>query len=263
MIAKNLYKKILEARKLIKSVSKTQGEFEKFKTVKSENVMEEIKNAIDTIGIIFIPSIISKNQFELPHWKDQYGKIHMDSQVDLEMEYTILDPESGEYIVTKWFAIGQHDKEMAKAEGMALTYAEKYFFMKFFQISTNVDDPDCGDNVSKYNDLEKETLKNKNVSQNNKNKTIEQIKQMVWEIAGKPKDPNDAVFKDWMKKLTSSVYNGKVYEGVTRAELMLSPSYSEKKCYAIMMTIKKYHDRFMGGEDLEMLRIELNKSLEV
>lgn len=147
---KNLYKKILETRKLIKSVQKTKGTGEKFKTVKSESVMGEIREAINQTGLLFIPSIISKQQSILPTWIDNYKKEHTEIQVDLEMEYKIIDADSGESFVAKWHAMGQDDREIAKAQGKALTYAEKYFFLKFFQISTNDDDPDYGKNINNY-----------------------------------------------------------------------------------------------------------------
>ena len=44
-----------------------------------------------------------------------------------------------------FYAVGQQD-DVSKAHGTALTYAERYFLMKFFNIPTDEDDADAKQN---------------------------------------------------------------------------------------------------------------------
>lgn len=56
------------------------------------------------------------------------------------MRFTWIDTESGEQDVNLFGANGQNDWE--KGLGSALTYAERYFLLKFFHIATDKDDVD-------------------------------------------------------------------------------------------------------------------------
>ena len=51
------------------------------------------------------------------------------------------DVESGERMEVPWYAQGV-DLAGEKGVGKALTYAEKYFLLKFFHVPTKKDDPD-------------------------------------------------------------------------------------------------------------------------
>ena len=57
-------------------------------------------------------------------------------------EYTWMDAESDEQLSVPWFITGKHGTDPAMAEGSALTYNERYFLLKFFQIPTAKDDPE-------------------------------------------------------------------------------------------------------------------------
>jgi hypothetical protein len=56
------------------------------------------------------------------------------------MRFTWIDSESGETDVNLFGANGQNDWE--KGLGSALTYAERYFLLKYFHIATDEDDID-------------------------------------------------------------------------------------------------------------------------
>ena len=51
------------------------------------------------------------------------------------------DVDSGEELAVPWYAQGV-DLAGEKGVGKAFTYAEKYFFLKFFHVPTKKDDPD-------------------------------------------------------------------------------------------------------------------------
>ncbi len=68
------------------------------------------------------------------------------------MRFTWIDSETGETDVNLFGANGQNDWE--KGLGSALTYAERYFLLKYFHIATDEDDID---NPNRKN-AEKETM---------------------------------------------------------------------------------------------------------
>ena len=47
---------------------------------------------------------------------------------------------------------------ISKAHGTALTYAERYFLMKFFNIPTDEDDADAKQKQEKYNKVSSQTV---------------------------------------------------------------------------------------------------------
>ena len=55
------------------------------------------------------------------------------------------------------FFAGQQD-DVSKAHGTALTYAERYFLMKFFNIPTDEDDADAKQKQEKYNKVSSQTV---------------------------------------------------------------------------------------------------------
>jgi len=55
--------------------------------------------------------------------------------------FTWIDTETGEKEEVRWAANGMNDWD--KGFGSALTYAERYFLLKFFHVPTDGDDPDA------------------------------------------------------------------------------------------------------------------------
>ncbi|VNS11982.1 ERF superfamily [Streptococcus pneumoniae] len=70
-----------------------------------------------------------------------------------------------EQLEVSFYSVGQQD-DVSKAHGTALTYAERYFLMKFFNIPTDEDDADAKQkqemyskpNVEKVGELKKDIL---------------------------------------------------------------------------------------------------------
>lgn len=62
--------------------------------------------------------------------------------VSLEMEMIFHDAETDETMSIPWFAFGKNATDPSMAGGSALTYFERYFIMKQFNIPTTKDDPE-------------------------------------------------------------------------------------------------------------------------
>ena len=58
------------------------------------------------------------------------------------MIYKWIDSESNDEISCPWVAVGSHMQDPSMAFGGSLTYSERYFMLKFFQVPTTKDDPE-------------------------------------------------------------------------------------------------------------------------
>jgi len=99
-------------------------------------VLGSLKAKMDELGLLLIPRVVSKEVSERETAKG--GKEYF---TELCMEFTWLNAEKPEEtIVCSWYGQGLDSGE--KGVGKAMTYAEKYFMLKFFNIATDKDDPD-------------------------------------------------------------------------------------------------------------------------
>jgi len=132
--SKNIYEKLLEVRKACPYLRKEHKGYQ-FKYVSSSQILGALRQAMDEQGLLLIPQI-AHHVF----WKKGEGsKEHL---TELSMTFTWVNAENPEEkIICPWYAQGIDPGE--KGVGKALTYAEKYFLLKFFNIPTDEDDPDA------------------------------------------------------------------------------------------------------------------------
>lgn len=132
----NLMIKLLEIKKSIPDLTKdATNVHQKYNYVSSSNVLNAVRDKMNEHKILLLPAVVST--------KTQMLKNQI--LTELTMEMTFMDIESEETYVTKWYAQGADLGE--KGVGKALTYAEKYFILKFFNIPTDGDDPDRGQKI--------------------------------------------------------------------------------------------------------------------
>ncbi len=85
----------------------------------------------------------------------------------LKMRFTWVDVETGGKDENLFYASGLNGDE--KGVGSALTYAERYFFLKYFNVPTDSDDPDSFQEKH-LSDEQKEKIKNDKEKQIEKDK---------------------------------------------------------------------------------------------
>lgn len=136
----NLRQKLVEIRKTIEFLQKTE-KGERGKYVDVAVLLHKVREGMNEYGVLLSPSITNAvtHLEEAPTKNDKSNK---DFMVDLFMAYTWHDADSDETIIVPWFATGTHMKDPSMAFGGALTYSERYFMMKYFQIPTSEDDPE-------------------------------------------------------------------------------------------------------------------------
>ena len=134
----NLYQKLHRVQSQVIGLGKdTQGN--NFKYVSGTKVIDAIKPIMNEIGLLLKTEVLSiDNQRNDYATKSNPNKSEVLSKV--MMKFTWIDVETGEKDECLWGANGQNDWD--KGVGSAMTYAERYFLLKYFHIATDEDDID-------------------------------------------------------------------------------------------------------------------------
>lgn len=133
----NIYQKLLEIQKAIIGLGKDGTSFG-YKYVTGSKALEHIKPLMNQYGLILKQEVLTiTNQRQ-----DYATKTGSKSEIltCTTQKFTWVDCETGEKDENLFAANGQNDWE--KGLGSALTYAERYFLLKFFHIATDEDDID-------------------------------------------------------------------------------------------------------------------------
>ena len=140
----NIYEKLIEVRKAVPYLKKdNQGN--QYSYVSSSQTLGSLKSKMDELKLLLIPAVKDHGvHMDTVEYKDHNGKLKRTTTyfTELVVEFTWLNAEKpDEKIVCSWYGQGV-DIAGEKGVGKALTYAEKYFMLKFFNIPTDKDDPD-------------------------------------------------------------------------------------------------------------------------
>jgi hypothetical protein len=133
----NLYQKLLVIQTKINGLGKDKSTYN-YKYVTGDKVLGEIKPLMNQLGLILKQEVISIENTRQDYLTAKGSKSEILSKV--MMKFTWIDCATGEKDVNSFGANGQNDWE--KGLGSALTYAERYFLLKYFHIATDEDDID-------------------------------------------------------------------------------------------------------------------------
>lgn len=141
----NIYQKLVEVRRCVPYLQK-ESTGAQYKYVGSSQVLGSLKAKMDDVQLLLIPRItghkISESVIE---FKDTTGNVTKRTTTyftEIDMTMTWVNAEKpDETIECSWYGQGV-DIAGEKGLGKALTYGEKYFMLKFFNIATDKDDPD-------------------------------------------------------------------------------------------------------------------------
>lgn len=133
----NLYQKIVEVRKSIGGIYKdnTAGKGSKFSYnyVSESQILSKISDEMDNQNLLLIPSITHR---ETRKEANQYI-------VELDLNYKWINGDNPtEILEIPYFTAGQQS-DASKALGTALTYGNRYFLLKMFNLATDEDDADA------------------------------------------------------------------------------------------------------------------------
>lgn len=134
-----LYQKLLQIQGYVNGLAKDKTG-NSYSYVSGNKLLGYIRPKMTELGLLLKQEIISIDNCRQDYLvgKDRRDKSEILSKVI--MRFTWIDTETGETDTNLFGANGQNDWE--KGLGSALTYAERYFLLKFFHIPTDEDDID-------------------------------------------------------------------------------------------------------------------------
>ena len=140
----NLYQKIADVKANIDGFTKdTKGYY--YSYVSGSQVLHRIRNKMIEHNLLLVPYTENEEITQTTNAKNKTEHI-----VKLKLTYKWINADNPQEVLeVPFFAVGQQD-DVSKAHGTALTYAERYFLMKFFNIPTDEDDADAKQKQDKY-----------------------------------------------------------------------------------------------------------------
>lgn len=136
----SVYSKLLEVQKRIIGLGKDKKSFN-YDYVTGAKVLDNIKPIMNDVGLLLKQEVI-----KLTHERIDYenkGKQKSEILYTADLLFTWVDVETGEKDENRFAASGMNEWE--KGVGSILTYAERYFLLKYFHIKTDEDDVDNPD----------------------------------------------------------------------------------------------------------------------
>lgn len=131
----NIFQKLIEVRKSCEYLKKDNKGYQ-FNFVSSSQTLGTLRAAMDKHGLLLVPKVISHETRDHETKKGEHEYFTIAS-----MSFTWINADQPEeQIECPWLGQGLDSGE--KGVGKAMTYAEKYFLLKFFNIATDKDDPD-------------------------------------------------------------------------------------------------------------------------
>lgn len=148
----NLHQKLVAIRTDIDGFTKDKKSFN-YSYVSGTQVLAKIQKKMNELGVLLVPKILSQ-EFEKHEYTNAKGKSALDFLVYGQMTYTWINAENpDDTLEIPFYYTGAQD-DISKAFGSGLTYSERYFVIKFFNLPTDADDPDARDTSGrsgKYN----------------------------------------------------------------------------------------------------------------
>lgn len=179
----NLHQKLVEIRKDIGGFTKDAKSYN-YQYVSGSQVLSKIQGKMNELGVLLIPEIVTQ-EFQEHAYKDKYSKDKLDFIVHGGMSYTWVNADDpDDYIKIPFYYTGQQD-DISKAFGSGLTYSERYFIIKFFNLPTDADDPDGKDSSGRTQQKESKPAANQNVVTPTQIKSISAKVKAISDKSGK------------------------------------------------------------------------------
>lgn len=144
-----IYAKLLEMQKRVVGLGKDTKSFG-YQYVSGGKVLENLKPIMNDVGLLLKQEIINVSKERIDYSAKAGSKSEM--WYGVTFKFTWIDVETGDKDENLFYASGMNDWE--KGLGSALTYAERYFLLKFFHINTDEDDIDNPDRKGDFSQRE-------------------------------------------------------------------------------------------------------------
>ena len=145
----SIYKKLLAIQKELKGLSKDK-QSNNYSYVTGNKLLDFLKPIMNEQGLI-LKQEVTKVETERNDYELKSGAKKSEILYKVWQKFTWIDTDTGDKDENEFFSAGQNDWE--KGLGSALTYAERYFLLKYFHIATDEDDIDNSERKAKEQEL--------------------------------------------------------------------------------------------------------------
>lgn len=138
----SIYKKLWEIQKSVRGFSKDK-KGHGYDYVSGDKVLGHVRSKMDELGVLLKQEVTSIENERMNYRTGigtQYEKDKSEILSKVMQKFTWVCADTGEKDENTFGANGQNDWD--KGVGSALTYAERYFVLKYFHIPTDQDDID-------------------------------------------------------------------------------------------------------------------------
>ena len=146
----NIYQKLANIRKQVEVIQRNKKGYG-YTYVSEDEILAKISGFMDKYALSLIPSVVHNSSIVSPYSTKKTkstnkGEIYEENVnevlVSADMVFTWVNNENPEERVdVPWILVG-HQSDGSQSFGSGLSYAMRYFLLKFFNIATPDDDPD-------------------------------------------------------------------------------------------------------------------------
>lgn len=146
----NIYQKLAKIRKQVEVIKRNKKGYG-YTYVSEDEILAKISGFMDKYSLSLIPSVIHSSAVVTPYHTKKTkstnkGEIYEENVnevlVSADMVFTWVNNENpNERVDVPWILVG-HQSDGSQSFGSGLSYAMRYFLLKFFNIATPDDDPD-------------------------------------------------------------------------------------------------------------------------
>ena len=146
----NIYQKLAKIRKQVEVIQRNKKGYG-YTYVSEDEILAKISGFMDKYALSLIPSVVHNCSIVSPYSTKKTkstnkGEIYEENVnevlVSADMVFTWVNNENPEERVdVPWILVG-HQSDGSQSFGSGLSYAMRYFLLKFFNIATPDDDPD-------------------------------------------------------------------------------------------------------------------------
>jgi len=146
----NIYEKLAKVRKQVEVIQRNKSGYG-YKYVSEDEILAKITGFMDKYSLSLIPGIVQETVAVRPYHTKKtkasgkgtfYEENVNEVLVSADMTFTWVNNKNPEErIVVPWILVG-HQSDGSQSFGSGLSYAMRYFLLKFFNIATPDDDPD-------------------------------------------------------------------------------------------------------------------------
>ncbi len=146
----NIYQKLAKVRKQVEVIQKNKSGYG-YKYVSEDEILARVSALMDKYSLSLIPSIVGSTLAVEPYnykktKSTKNGAIYEENVnevlVSSDMVFTwVNNAKPDEQVTVPWVLVG-HQSDGSQSFGSGLSYAMRYFLLKFFNVATPDDDPD-------------------------------------------------------------------------------------------------------------------------